>query len=102
MTNHLDIKHNVIHIQIPCADGSTYIFSIASINGNNEVALIKDGEGFVSVKEWTGIVGTEDDEVLPFVAYERFATYVKDAQDYVNLVSEKHLMKFLPEQSAEK
>ena len=84
MTNHLDIKHNVIHIQIPCTDGSTYIFSIASINGNNEVALIKDGDGFVSVKEWTGIVDTHDDEVLPFVAYDRSATYVKGAQDYVS------------------
>lgn len=102
MTDHLDIKHNVIHIQIPCADGSTYIFSIASINGNNEVALIRDGEGFVFVKEWTGIVDTDNDEVLPFVAYERFATYVKDAQDYVREISEKHLMKFLPEQTTKK
>jgi hypothetical protein len=97
----LHLKHNVIHIYLPCANGDRYIFSVVSIDDNKEVALISERDGFVSVKEWTGIVGTDDDEVLPFVAYERFATYVKDAQDYVNSVSEKHLMKFLPEQLAE-
>ena len=92
----LHLKHNVIHIYLPCANSDRYIFSIVSIDDNKEVALISERDGFVPVKEWTGIVGTEDDEVLPFVAL-----YVKDAQDYVNSVSEKHIYQLLSEQSAE-
>jgi hypothetical protein len=97
----LHLKHNVIHIYLPCANSDRYIFSIVSIDDNKEVALISERDGFVPVKEWTGIVGTDDDEVLPFVAYDRFALYVKDAQDYVNSVSEKHIYQMLSEQSAE-
>lgn len=99
MTNYLDIKHNVVHLYLPCANSDRYIFSIVSIDDNKEVALISERYGFVPVKEWTGIVGTDNDEVLPFVAYDRFVTYVKDAENYVNSVSDKYFKKILSEQA---
>lgn len=101
MTNYLGIKHDVVHLYLPCANSDRYIFSIVSIDDNKEVALISERNGFVPVKEWTGIVGTDDDEVLPFVTYDRFVLYVKDAQDYVNSVSEKHIYQLLSEQATE-
>ena len=51
------MRHDNIHFSLP--NGA--IFSIASLNGSPEVAVLTD-DGFVPVSEW---YGEYDDDVLP-------------------------------------